>query len=60
MPKTLLGKVLYQFIGCAACTTLLLCGLETYNYVYETLHSKEESDISERSVDDEVVSDDHS
>lgn len=59
MPKTLVGKILYQFIGCAACTTMILCGLETYGYVRENLCSKEEAYNSERGVNDEVVHQDH-
>lgn len=57
MPKTLLGKFLFQFIGCAACTTLILDGLSCYGYCKDYLEKKK-SEISEGDNDNEVVCED--
>lgn len=54
MPKTLLGKFLFQFIGCAACTTLILDGIGFLAY-WEDYLTKKKSEISEGENDNEVV-----
>lgn len=46
MPKTLLGRCVCLFIGCAACTTLIFNALSTWAYFqnWKEEHKKEETD----------------
>lgn len=58
MPKTLLGKCLFMFIGCAACATLMMDGLNAYGYLYDCYQEKKKLKESERMEHDEMVSED--
>lgn len=55
MPKSLLGRCVYLFIGCAACTTLIMNGLSAWAY-FQNL--KEESKSEEESDDEMAYEDD--
>lgn len=54
MPKTLLGKFLFQFIGSAACATLILDGIGFLG-CWEDYLTKKKSKISEGENDNEMV-----
>lgn len=55
MPKSLLGRCVYMFIGCAACTTLICSALCTWAYYQDW---KEEHKSKKEELDYEVADED--
>lgn len=55
MPKSLLGKCVYMFIGCAACTTLFCNALYTWVYYQDW---KEEQKSKKEEFNHEVADED--
>ena len=51
MPKSLLGRCIYMFVGCAACTTMILNALFALGY-YQNL--KEEPNSEKEELSDEM------